>query len=163
MGFFDRVKAQLAAPTSDASEWFVLCGESITSVVGESHYQRCLDTTVRSATAESPFELEYEPFEGEEKLWFPVHLRREPDNEYDPNAVSVASRHGVVGYLERNNAKRFRPVLELIESHGYPGIACPAYALKADNGMWGVVLVLGSAKKSMSYVTADKSFRVPVT
>jgi hypothetical protein len=163
VGFLDRVKARLAAPTSDASEWFTLCGESITSVVGESNYQRCLDTTVRSATAEPPFELEYEPLEGDQKLWFPVYLRREPDNKYDPNAVSAASSHGVVGYLERNNAKRFQSVLELLESHGHRGIACPAYARRADNGMWGVVLVLSSARKSMSYVKADKSFRVLAT
>ena len=78
---------------------------------------------------------------------------------YDANAVAVATEHGVVGYLARDEAKSYQAVLQLLESHGYRGGACAAYGLRADNGMWGVVLVLSGARKCMDHVKVERSFR----
>jgi hypothetical protein len=163
VGFLKRITAAVSSPpTVDDVDWYRLYSASITSVVGESNYQQCLDKTVRGARTTPPFPPDEMPFESdnEPRPWFAAYLQREPGNTYDANAVSVSSGHGIVGYLDRNAAKRFQPVLQLLESHGHAGGVCPAYALRADNGMWGVVPVLSSASKCTSYVKADKSFRV---
>ena len=36
----------------------------------------------------------------------PVTLVREPDNPHDANAVRVDTRHGTIGYVARDNARR---------------------------------------------------------
>ena len=49
-----------------------------------------------------------------------VHLRREPDNPHDPNAVSawvevsgfLGARHKCIGYLKRTHAERVARVLD---------------------------------------------------
>lgn len=162
MGFLDRLRGQSAAPEIAESEWFVLCSSasSMQSIVGEASYQPCLDKTIRGASATPPFGLTEWPFQSETgRPWFAAYLQRDPNNSYDANAVVVQSKHGVIGYLERNNAKRFQPVLQLLESHGLRGGACAAYALRGDNGMWGVVLVLRSGGTCLEYAKAAKSFR----
>jgi hypothetical protein len=162
MGFLDRLRSS-DAPAPTGTEWYTLPGSysSHASVVGESNYQSCIVKTLRAASGEPPFSLDKWPPERPEGLpWFAAYLQREPANQYDANAVRVSSRFGVVGYLQRERAGSFVPLLRLLESHGYRGGACSAYALEADNGMWGIVLKVAGAQKCMSHVKADKSFRV---
>jgi hypothetical protein len=48
-------------------------------------------------------------------------LAAEPDNPYDPNAVSVWVKGLKVGYLSREDARRYRPgLLALEQKHGKP-------------------------------------------
>jgi hypothetical protein len=48
-------------------------------------------------------------------------LAAEPDNPYDPNAVSVWVKGLKVGYLSRDDARRYRPgLLALEQQHGKP-------------------------------------------
>ncbi|WP_446666807.1 HIRAN domain-containing protein [Flexivirga sp. B27] len=44
----------------------------------------------------------------------PVRLMRQPSNEFDPNAIAVAAEgsRAVVGFFNRQAAKRFAPVLD---------------------------------------------------
>ena len=66
-------------------------------------------------------------FEGREKIirkhcheTMDVQLRREPNNPYDPNAVSVwvevsgflGAKHKQIGYLKRSHAERIAKVLD---------------------------------------------------
>ena len=41
-----------------------------------------------------------------------LSLELEPENEFDPNAVKVLSKHGnQIGYLSRDTAERVRPAI----------------------------------------------------
>ena len=105
--------------------------------------------------------LEKWPPEVPERLpWFAAYLQHEPDNKYDTNAIRVSTQFGVVGYLQRDRAASFVPLLQLLATHGFQGGACSAYALQADNGMWGVVLKVSNARKCIECVKADRSFKV---
>jgi len=77
-------------------------------------------------------------------LWFTAVLVREPDNEYDANAIGVWSQRGKVGHLSREDAVSYGPVLLTVEGMGSQAGACSAFMRQADNGMWGVVLALSS-------------------
>jgi hypothetical protein len=146
LGFLSKLRGAAApSPSTDETDWYTfnLCRGSITSVVGEASYQRCLEQTVRKASRTPPLPIDEIPFasDTEPRPWFVAYLQREPGNPYDANAISVSSSHGIVGYLERGKAKSFQPLLQLLESHGHRGGACCAYARDADNGYWGVVLL----------------------
>ena len=118
------------------------------------------DCPRRNSTPPFPLDKWPRDISQEERLtWFAAYLQREPDNPYDTNAVAASSQHGIVGYLPRERAKAYGKVLELLESQGHRRAACPAFARRADNGMWGVVLALSSSRDCMSYVKADKTFR----
>lgn len=68
-----------------------------------------------------------------------VTLEREPDNKFDPNAVRVCSRFGVIGYVGRDNAPDIAEWIDRGETvTAYIcGIAggCPEDG-KPDYGVW---------------------------
>ncbi len=92
-----------------------LAGRRLVNVAGESHYQEALRALTGS--------------DGSESVWqeFQAVLVPEPENRYDPNAVKVliADRH--VGYLPREEAAAYRPMLERLGERGRRG-ACEAMA-----------------------------------
>jgi hypothetical protein len=52
-----------------------------------------------------------------EEVVFAVALQREPDNEYDPNAVAVIGPYGKkIGHLSREYAIEYKAVFQLLES-----------------------------------------------
>lgn len=86
----------------------ILGGREDLQVVGESHYQDNLWRIVGG-------------WRGDERVRFPVKavLVPEPDNTYDPNAVSVWIDGLKVGYLSRADAERYQPGLLALEGrHG---------------------------------------------
>jgi very-short-patch-repair endonuclease len=77
------------------------------AIVGESYYGLEIKKIAGTRLAQ-----------GEEVI-FNVTLRREPDNQYDPNAVAVVGTYGKkIGHLSREYAIEYKPVLELLESRG---------------------------------------------
>ena len=91
-----------------------------TEIVGESHYQSSIIRCVRSGSG-------YEEAGLRANADFDVRLIREPTNPYDVNAVIVASVTGAtLGYLARDLAAEFAPVLDRLE--GRAVVQCPARA-----------------------------------
>lgn len=92
------------------------------SVVGESHYQPAL----LSITNSSPGE--------EVAVDCIAELVPEPTNPHDPHAVMVRVEGKCVGYLSRQNARKFGPRLKDMLNAGQPTI-CNAYiGCKPDTG-----------------------------
>ncbi len=77
-------------------------------VVGESRYFR----EIRNL-----FGSRYDPAGVE--LFFTAQLVPEPDNRYDPNAVSVRINGLTVGYLPREDAARYAPVFSSLIHPGW--------------------------------------------
>lgn len=76
-------------------------------VVGESHYTRELQALL-------PKPL---PPDGAEAL-VPVTVVHDPSNKYDSNAVEIRASSGVIGFLAREDAKRYAPALDAIQAEG---------------------------------------------
>jgi len=76
-------------------------------VVGESHYTRELQALL-------PKPL---PADGAEVL-VPVTVVHDPSNKYDSNAVEIRASSGVIGFLAREDAKRYAAALDAIQADG---------------------------------------------
>lgn len=80
-------------------------------------------------------------------------LRRERDNRYDPNAVVVNVGEAKVGYLNREDAKRYGDMLESLERNHLVG-CCDARIRggwdrgDGDTGTFGIFLDLAAPPKS---------------
>jgi hypothetical protein len=103
------------------------------SVVGESYYQDALRETSRNCI----------PGPGGRRK-FTATLVREPENEYDANAVAVHSAHGKIGHLSREDALAYQPVFEEVARRGYEGGTCEAFLIGGEPGKasFGAVLWL---------------------
>jgi hypothetical protein len=84
---------------------------------------------------------------------------REPDNEFDRNAVKVgvvvggAFEHA--GYLPREAAKAFNPVLREFEAAGFRMLACEARLVGGGKGKsFGVWLNIASKRQVKAYLAA---------
>lgn len=96
----------------DVKEW---CDFDI---VGEASYQDALGRLSR---------------DGEHHV---AHLRPEPENQFDKNAVAVYIGREKVGYLPKGDAKAYVGELAAAEISGFM-FACPAYltgGFKKDDG-----------------------------
>jgi uncharacterized protein YbgA (DUF1722 family) len=84
------------------AEPFVLEGDELVRVVGTSHYQDAL--------------LELTGREGDEEIRVEkvAVFVPEPDNPHDPNAVAVHIEGKLVGYLSREENKRW---LDVVAAH----------------------------------------------
>jgi hypothetical protein len=143
-----RFLKRKAPKTSEISlSALTLPSGSLLSVVGESHYQPALEMTAKIATrGQAPLPVQLPIVDEEpELLWFQAVLVREPDNEYDSNAIAVHSTRGKIGHLSRDDAELYQDVLLEIERQGSQAAACSAFLRRADNGNWGVVLALSHA------------------
>lgn len=122
-------------------------------VVGESHYQGVLESVAGGKTSDG--------------ARYPEHmaiLLPEPDNEYDANAVRVflakdgvgGGAGGVVGYLSRDDAVSYRPVIDRVAEMGAI-TACHA-RLKGGwdrNISFGVTLLVGAPWSLMAELDRD--------
>src|SRR5476651_1247191 len=105
-------------------------GPGFVGVVGESHYQDALQNAKRSRPGEA------EPV-------FMATLVREPDNVYDANAVAVViDPFGTVGYIRREIAQRFAP---LIDAAAPVPVRCPAQLRGGSPAAPSIGIVLDSA------------------
>jgi hypothetical protein len=128
MGFLELFRR---SSRSAAGRFFPLPDEGFMRVVGESHYQEALKRlrgSCRPGTEGRPS--------------FPVTLIPEPDNPYDEHAVAVMSAVGRIGYLPREDARRYGPTLQALQRDGYAGASCRALLNggKRDRPSFGVTL-----------------------
>lgn len=112
MGFLDRFRT---ASKSPAGRFAPLPEEGFMRVVGESHCQPALQQ-MRTRCVPG----------AEGRPSFSVALVAEPENPYDEHAVAVISEAGRVGYLPREDARRFGPTLRALRQAGYDGGASRA-------------------------------------
>ena len=117
-------------------------------VVGESFYKPALERRAALAVPVHPPlpvkgpSVADDVVEREPDLpWFQALLVRGPDNEYNSNAMAAAGRLWEDRPLSRDDAKRYQDVLIAVEDGAQAGV-CSAFMRRADNGNWGVVLVL---------------------
>jgi hypothetical protein len=143
MGFLSRLTGRESRISLSALQ---LPGGAWLSVVGESYYQPALNETAKAASrgGEPPFPVTARLRKKSPPLWFQAVLVREPNNEYDSDAIAVHGPCGKIGHLSRDDAFEYQDVLLDIEARGSQAAACSAYMEKANNGMWGVVLALSS-------------------
>jgi hypothetical protein len=128
VGFLDLFRRSARLP---AGRFFSLPDGGFMRVVGESHYQAALRRLQGSCRPGA-----------EGRPSFPVTLIHEPDNPYDEHAVGVMSAVGRVGYLPREDARRYGPTLQALQREGYAGASCRALlnSGKRDRPSFGVTL-----------------------
>jgi hypothetical protein len=112
---------------ADLAIMFVRCdGAYAVDVAGESHYQEAISECVAAGSVEITSDSRC-------SSEFNVRLVREPDNQYDANAVAVTSLAGrTLGYLPRAVAGEYAPVLDRIT--GLAIVECAARAYGRRDG-----------------------------
>lgn len=130
MGFLDRFRA---APQSPAGRFAALPEDGFMRVAGESHCQPALQR-MRGRCVPG----------AEGRPSFSVALVPEPENPYDKHAVAVMSEAGRVGYLPREDARRYGPTLRALQRAGYDGASCTALLNGGtrDKPSFGITLCL---------------------
>ena len=103
-----------------------LRGRQLINVAGESHYQEALRELAGTAGGDV-VRIEVE-----------ASLVPEPDNPHDPNAVMVQISERLVGYLPRDAAVAYGPILQAVAGRGRTA-ACEAMIA----GRGGADAVLG--------------------
>ncbi|MBW9213246.1 hypothetical protein KV102_00200 [Mumia sp. zg.B53] len=94
-----------------------------TEVVGESNHERELRSLFPGRVRESGAELEGK-----------ATLVSEPRNAHDPSAVAVFVNGAKVGYLSRDEARRYQPVVVEAESRGLaPSVVCRVWGAEWDD------------------------------
>jgi hypothetical protein len=150
MGLFSRLTSAVRSERSFNVIAEPLAAGALLAVVGESHYKPALERTAAMAVPGTPplpvgVWVADDVAKREPDLpWFQAVLVREPDNEYDSNAIAVYSPAGKIGHLSREDAERYQDVLIALEERGADAGACSAFLRRADNGNWGVVLAVSS-------------------
>ena len=150
MGFLSRFMSPRASEGSIKVTATPLAAGALLSVVGESFYKPALERTAALAVPGTP-PLPVGPWVADDVVkrepdlpWFQAVLVREPDNEYDSNAIAVYSPAGKIGHLSREDAEEYQDVLIAVEQGGAHGGACSAFLRGAGEDNWGVVLALSS-------------------
>lgn len=130
MGLFKRALGLDSNPPPNKSGdyWSKYDGTRKLSVVGESHYQ---ETLARLSGA---------PSRGEHRYDCTALLVLEPDNPYDPKAVMVQVDEKCVGYLSRQNARRFGPKVQKMTEAGEPTICLAFIGRGPDHPNLGISL-----------------------
>ena len=155
VGFLDRVLGR--TPERDRARTFTLdaCvvhAGGLLGIVGESYRQEELRVLAGRTTDVSEFREELVDYAAEvadsepDRRWFRGVLAREPGNPKDENAIAVyAQAGGKVGYLAREDARRYTQVFESLEKRGYGAAACPAMLMGGGAGeSYGVVLAISA-------------------
>lgn len=113
-------------------------------IVGEQSYQENLVSISGGMTTEGPAQRDHM-----------AALMLEPNNQFDPNAIAVYVSGTKGGYLSRENAILYGPVLRWLVAQGQI-LAADAYLTggwrrsATDQGSIGVVLHLGSPAECMA-------------
>ena len=150
MGFLSRLTSGHRSEGNVKVTAVPLAAGALLSVVGESHYKPALDQTASLAVPGTPplpvdVSVANDVAKREPDVpWFQAVLVREPDNQYDSNAIAVYSPAGKIGHLSAEDAELYQDVLIAVEQDGAQGGACSAFMRRASNGNCGVVLVLSS-------------------
>jgi len=123
--------------------------DATVQVVGESNYQPVLIAASGGRTTEGAVN--------------PAHmavLYPEPTNRYDPNAVQVRIAEGLVGYLSREDAVAYRPVIDRLAGAGTHlgalGWITGGWQRGRDIGTFGFTLHLGTPAETMAEIVLDE-------
>lgn len=151
MGFKDLVGSALGLTRRNQTAQGLPSGHDIT-VVGESFYQDAL----RSAARASGLQDGVRPSDVGTPLQGVIF--REPDNEHDPKAVKVGlvvnGQFEHVGYLPRETAAVFNPLLRGFEKIGITYLACEAFLIGGSKGLsFGAVLNIASKRSVKAYLS----------
>ena len=128
----DGVPSPAVPQETDTTHRAVNLGDGVgfeMAIVGESYYGLEIKKIAGTRLAQG------------EEVVFNVTLRREPDNQFDTNAVAVIGTYGKkIGHLSREYAIEYKPLLELLESRGLVAI-CSAKMFggkghKQNVGVW---------------------------
>lgn len=145
MSFLRRLfgGARAAAQTVPAWKLNPDRDDAVLEVVGEGSYQASLRTLGGRRGPDGP-----------ENTEFVASLVREPTNRYDENAISVRVEGRLVGYLSREDAIRYRPVVDWATARDHV-IACDARLTggwdngHGDEGSIGIILHLGTPGETL--------------
>lgn len=133
-------KSPAPRPADPASQLVALPDDGRVPVRGESHYQPALRSSVRGRAAGYDFD---------DHLPVTAVLVPEPANPHDRNAVRVDVVNGTgtatVGYLERELAADYQPVLRWLGERGRLG-SCPARVTGGGAKFYGIYLHLAEAR-----------------
>jgi hypothetical protein len=167
VGLLDRVLGR--TPEPDRTPTFrldacVVHAGGLLSIVGESYRQEELRALSPRTTDAGEFREELVDYAAEvadsepDRRWFRAVLVREPDNPKDANAIAVyAQAGGKVGYLRREDARRYGQVFESLEKRGYGAAACPAMLIGGSGGeSYGVVLAISAPGYVLGDLTAEE-------
>lgn len=125
-----------------------------TPIVGESNYQKALTKSYKDPQA----------FRKGKSAFVDVDLVYEPNNPYDKNAVAVVSTHGVLGYLSKQDAIRYRHLCE--GDRDSLSVKCKIY--RGDHPMYGAWVDLnledlsGSPRSLRKYNDVEHPPRPPL-
>ena len=165
MGFLDRLLGRQSAQATARNACVVHAG-GLLGIVGESHYQDELRALSGRTTDAAPFRADLAAYaadvadEEPDRRWFLAVLVREPDNPYDPEAVAVhAQGGGKLGYLSREDARRYGQVFRSLEKRGFDAAACPAMLNGGGAKSFGVVLAISAPGPVLNDLTADERRR----
>ena len=105
-----------------------------TSIVGERYRQ----SSIRNAI--SGHEREISPMgEWDNTLMLTAAILREPNNQYDRNAVSVSINGILVGYIAKEETRLWQPWMKLMERNlRYP--TCDAAVYHKNGGGYEIIL-----------------------
>jgi len=144
MGFFRRKKEDVeeVAPGVLQVTGSLMNGDGHVDVVGESHFQRELDQIAGGKCEDG------HDFDALAAL-LPVD-----DNPHDPNAVQVQIQQMIVGYLSREDAKAYRPVLRTLARERKIGLCLARVRggwrrAGGDEGHYGVILFLAPPERAL--------------
>jgi hypothetical protein len=133
-------KERTASPDTGPATWLQVPAINIgaqVDVVGEQHHQDALEAL---AAGRNGF--------GTRRRLLTAALVREPDNEYDPNAVRVDAAGAAVGHLSREDAPRFHAIIDRLARAGIPAtcramLTCGWDHGDADRGFVGIKVFTG--------------------
>jgi hypothetical protein len=133
MGILGRLFGKSGEREIAVSALDVSSGDFDFEIVGESFYQ---DELRRIAAGRT---------EKRERVKFRVVLLPEPNNKHDPRAVAVhAEQGGIIGYLSREDAARYQPmIIAMKKTNGhYPSCMAVLTGGYGEKRSIGVVLDL---------------------
>ena len=151
MGFLRRL---LGVPSPSAREypaWLLAPDrdDAVLQVVGEGSYQDALSALGGRRTTEGPTNTD-----------FLAGLIREANNRYDENAIQVQIDGRRVGYLSRDDAIRYRPVVEWAMAREHLIVAHARLTGGwdrggGDSGSFGVILHVGTPAETLLELLGD--------
>jgi hypothetical protein len=165
MGFLDRLVGRKpdSEPALKLNACLVHAG-GLLAVVGESYRQDALRDLSRRTMDVSRFRADLASYAAEvadeepDERWFLAVLVREPDNPKDPEAVAVhVEGGGKLGYLKREDARRYAQVFASLEKRGFDAAACPAMLKGGGDKSFGVVLAISAPGPVLNDLTSSDS------
>lgn len=135
MGFLDRFRGKAApSPTVRGTVPIVLSSRGWLEVVGEASYQPELERLAGGRTDQSA------------RVPVVATLATEPTNRHDPNAVAILVAGCVVGYLSREQAVRYKPLIANLEAEDRiptcSAVIVGGWSRPGDHGHFGIYLHL---------------------